>query len=77
MTSAQGEHLGHVDGLVVDDDEHISHIVLERGHLWGRREVAIPIAAVGRVDTDLVVLTLSRREVGALPSHRVHRWGRA
>jgi sporulation protein YlmC with PRC-barrel domain len=77
VTSAQGEHLGHVDGLLVGDDAHISHVVLARGHLWGRREVAIPIGAVERVDTDLVVLTLSRHEVGALPSQRVRRWGPA
>jgi sporulation protein YlmC with PRC-barrel domain len=77
VTSSEGDHLGHVDGFVVGDDAHISHIVLERGHLWGRREVAIPIGAVGRVDTDLVVLTLSRREVGALPAHNLRRWRRS
>jgi sporulation protein YlmC with PRC-barrel domain len=77
VTAADGQHLGHVDGLVVDAGEHISHVVLERGHLWGRREVAIPIGAVARVENDVVVLSLSRSEVGALPSHRVGRWGHA
>jgi hypothetical protein len=76
VTSSDGAHLGHVDGFVVGDDARISHMVLERGHLWGRREIAIPIGAVARVETDLVVLALSRREVAALPSHRVRRWGR-
>ena len=61
-------------GFVVDQAGHISHVVLERGHLWGRREVVIPIGAVERVETDEVVLTLSKDEVGALESHRVHRW---
>ena len=41
--SSDGHHLGHVDGFVVDDQEHITHIVLERGHLWGKREIAIPV----------------------------------
>jgi hypothetical protein len=73
VTSADGHHLGHVDGFVLDDEQRIAHVVLEHGHLWGRREVVIPASAVGRVDSDEVVLTLSKDEVGALPSARVHR----
>ena len=73
VTSADGHHLGHVDGFVLDSEQQIAHLVLEHGHLWGRREVVIPASAVARVDTDEVVLTLSKDEVGALPSARVHR----
>jgi sporulation protein YlmC with PRC-barrel domain len=76
VTSVDGADLGRVDGFVVDGAGHISHVLLERGHLWGRREVAIPVGAVDRVANDVVVLRLGREEVGALPSHRVHRWGR-
>jgi sporulation protein YlmC with PRC-barrel domain len=75
VTSADGARLGHVDGFVVDDDDHISHLVLERGHLWGARDVAIPIGAVASVQTDSVELRLSKDEVGRLPSRRVRRWG--
>ena len=74
VTSADRHHLGHVDGFMVDGQDHIGHLVLEHGHLWGKREVVIPIGAVARVETDAVVLTLSKDEVGALESHRVHRW---
>jgi sporulation protein YlmC with PRC-barrel domain len=74
VTSADGHHLGHVDGFIVDGDDHIGHLVLEHGHLWGKREVVIPIGAVARVETDAVVLTLSKDEVGALESHHVRRW---
>ena len=74
VTSADGHHLGEVDGFLVDDDDAITHFVLERGHLWGRREVTIPIKAVGQVLTDAVTLTLTKDEVGELPSVRVHRW---
>jgi sporulation protein YlmC with PRC-barrel domain len=74
VTSADGHHLGHVDGFLIDGDDHIGNLVLEHGHLWGKREVVIPIGAVARVETDAVVLTLSKDEVGALESHRVHRW---
>jgi hypothetical protein len=48
-------------------------VLLERGHLWGRREVTIPIGAVAKVETDAVTLSLSKDQVGELPSVRVHR----
>jgi len=74
VTSADGHHLGEVDGFLVDNEDAITHFVLERGHLWGRREVTIPINAVASVFTDAVTLTLTKDEVGELPSVRVHRW---
>jgi sporulation protein YlmC with PRC-barrel domain len=74
VMSADGDYLGDVDGFLVDEGDHITHFVLERGHLWGRREVTVPINAVASVESDVVTLSLSKDEVGALPSHRVHRW---
>jgi sporulation protein YlmC with PRC-barrel domain len=76
VTAPDGAALGCVDGFVVDQAGHISHVVLEHGHLWGRREVTIPIGAVDRVENDVVVLRLTAGEIGDLPSRRVHRWGR-
>ncbi len=74
VSAADGELVGQVDGFVVDADQHITHFVLEKGHLWGKREVTIPIGAVARVETDVVTLQLSKKEVGELPSVKVHRW---
>jgi predicted lipoprotein with Yx(FWY)xxD motif len=34
----------------VDDAGHITHVLLQEGHLWGRREVAIPVASLERID---------------------------
>lgn len=73
VTDADRDTLGHVDGFVVDRDEQITHLVLERGHLWGRREVTIPIGAVTRVETDSVRLSLTKDAVEALPAVPVHR----
>jgi sporulation protein YlmC with PRC-barrel domain len=73
--SEDGHHLGHVEGFVVDADDHISHLVLERGHLWGRRDVTIPIGSVAKVANDEVTVSLSKDDVGALKAVRVHRWG--
>ena len=75
VISADGHSLGDVDGFVVDADEHITHFVLERGHLWGRKEVTIPIGAVARVESDAVYVALSKDEVGSLPAVRVGRLG--
>ncbi|HTT55376.1 MAG TPA: PRC-barrel domain-containing protein [Streptosporangiaceae bacterium] len=70
----RGEHvhatdgaIGHVEGLVIDPRNHqVTHVLLQEGHLWGRKEVAIPVGAVARTD-DGIRLSLSRREVADLP----------
>jgi sporulation protein YlmC with PRC-barrel domain len=72
--ASDGSLVGRVDGFVVDDGQHITHFVLERGHLWGRRDVTIPIGAVDRIETDAVTLSLTPDEIGALPAAHVHRW---
>lgn len=74
VTSADEQRLGHVDGLVVDADEHITHVLLERGHLWGRREVTIPIGDVASVRPDAITLALTKDAVGALEPVAVRRW---
>ena len=74
VRSSDGHHLGHVDGFLVDDEEHITHVVLERGHLWGKREIAIPVGAIAAMETDAAVLNLSKDEVGEMRAVRVHRW---
>ena len=74
VTSSDDHHVGHVEGLVVDDDQHVTHLVLQHGHLWGKRDVTIPIGAVARVEAGAVILTLTKDEVGALEGVRVHRW---
>jgi sporulation protein YlmC with PRC-barrel domain len=61
-------HIGQVQGLVVNrDNRHVTHVLLQEGHLWGRKEVAIPIAAVTEVGEDGISLSMSKREVQDLP----------
>jgi sporulation protein YlmC with PRC-barrel domain len=76
VTSSDGDHVGHVDGFVVDGDEQITHVVLEHGHLWRKRDVTIPIGAVEKVETDSVTVSLTKDELGELPAVPVHRRGR-
>ena len=59
--------IGRVQGLVVDPrDHHVTHVLLQEGHLWGRKQVAIPISAVTRVDTG-IQLNITKQEVQDLP----------
>jgi sporulation protein YlmC with PRC-barrel domain len=60
--------IGHVQGLVIDrGSAHVTHVLLREGHLWGRKEVAIPISAVTAVEADGIRLSLTKQEVGDLP----------
>jgi len=65
--------IGHVHGLVVDAaSRRVSHVLLAEGHLWGRKEVAIPISAVLDV-RDGIKLQISRKEVADLPPVEIDR----
>ena len=65
VLDADGKRVGHVEGLVVDDD-HITHVLVEHRRLLKRRRVAIPIGAVEKVETDSVTVRLTRAEITAL-----------
>lgn len=70
----RGEHvhatdgnIGRVEGLVIDpDSHHVTHVLLQEAHLWGRKEVAIPITAVTRVN-DRIQLNITKQQVADLP----------
>jgi hypothetical protein len=70
----RGEHvhatdgtIGRVRGLVIDpSDHHVTHVLLDEGHLWGEKRVAVPIGAVTDV-ADGVWLSLTKDEVRDLP----------
>ncbi len=60
--------IGHVRGLVVDPSDHqVTHVLLDEGHLWGKKEVSIPISAVTGVDDDGVRLNLTKAAIANLP----------
>jgi sporulation protein YlmC with PRC-barrel domain len=62
-------HVGHVDEFVIEPKtKGITHLVLRKGHLWGERQIAIPIAAVERIEEDTVYLNMDKEAIEALPS---------
>ena len=59
--------IGRVQGLVIDPrSHHVTHVLLQEGHLWDRKEVSIPISAVTRVD-DGIWLSITKQDVADLP----------
>jgi sporulation protein YlmC with PRC-barrel domain len=60
--------IGQVQGLVVEPGGHqVTHVLLQKGHMRGRKEVAIPIGAVTKIGTLLIHLSLTRGQVKDLP----------
>ena len=67
VCATDGE-IGQVQGLVVEPGgHHVTHVLLQEGHLWGRKEVAIPIGAVTKIGTLLIHLSLTKHQVEDLP----------
>jgi sporulation protein YlmC with PRC-barrel domain len=66
VQAVDGE-IGQVQGVIIDRGDHrVTHVLLREGHLWGRKEVAIPASAITDV-TDGIVLNLTKKQVGDLP----------
>jgi hypothetical protein len=65
--------IGRVQGLVIEPvNHHVTHVLLQEGHLWGRKEVAIPINAVVAIEEGRLRLSLTKQEVEDLPAVDVH-----
>jgi sporulation protein YlmC with PRC-barrel domain len=59
--------IGRVEGFRVDPGDHrVTHVLLREGHLWGRKEVVIPVSAVTKVENG-IWLNLTKKQVEDLP----------
>ena len=66
--------VGHVGELVLDAETgHISHMILQEGHLWAKKEVTLPVSEIDYLLEDTVYLKLDKREVESLPAVPVKR----
>ncbi len=67
-------YVGKVDEFVVNPENgYITHMVMREGHLWGKKEVAIPLSAMGEMREDTVFLKLDKAQIEALPTFPVQR----
>jgi sporulation protein YlmC with PRC-barrel domain len=61
--------VGKLDALVMDPDSGaISNVMMREGHLWGKKDVTIPISAIEFADGDTIYLKLDKEAVKALPA---------
>ena len=66
--------VGKVDEFLIDPvTGHITHLVLRKGHLWGERDITIPVSQIDRVTSEAVSLKLDKDAVNGLPGITVHR----
>lgn len=64
--------VGVIDGLIMDPNSNvITHLLMQKGHLWGKKDIALPVATIGSVDADTVYLKLDEAAVKALPTEPV------
>jgi hypothetical protein len=62
-------HVGRLDEFLVDPvTEHVTHLVMREGHLWGKKDVNIPVSGIDHLEENAIYLKLDREQVRALPS---------
>jgi hypothetical protein len=70
-------YVGKVDEFVVHPKTgKITHLVMREGHLWGQKDVIIPLSALlpmGDTYEDKVFLNLDKHQIESLPTFPLHR----
>jgi sporulation protein YlmC with PRC-barrel domain len=62
-------NVGRLDELVLDPQSgEITHLLMREGHLWGKKEVTIPVSAIDFVDDRVIHLKLDKAAVKDLPA---------
>jgi uncharacterized membrane protein len=81
----QGNHIEATDGrvgtvgeLVTDArTDKVTYLVLQEGHLWGKKEITLPITAIDDIRDNTVFLKLDKEAIELLPSVPLKRHGEA
>ena len=71
---AKDGYVGKVDEFVVNPETgHINYLVMREGHLWGAKNVIIPLSAMDDSRDDTLFLNLDKHQVESLPTFPIHR----
>ncbi len=67
-------HVGRLDEFLIEPEtEHITHLVMREGHLWGEKNVAIPVSEIDRIEETVIHLKLDKMGIEALPAIPIRR----
>ena len=57
-------HLGRVKEFVIDPSNgHITNLVIQKGYLWNKKELTLPLSAIAQMDEYEVRLNLNKKTV--------------
>ena len=71
---AKDGYVGKVDEFVVSPETgHITYLVMREGHLWGAKNVIIPLSAIDDTGDDTLFLNIDKHQIESLPTFPVHR----
>ncbi len=61
--------IGRVDEFLIDPgNDFITHLVMREGHLWGQKDVTIPVNQVDHYKGNTVYLKLKKQDIEKLPA---------
>jgi hypothetical protein len=65
-------NVGRVDEFLIDPtNDCITHLVMREGHLWGQKDVTIPVSQIDHYQENTVYLKMNKQEIEKLPGIQV------
>ena len=69
-------HAGKVDDFLVEKKTgRITHLILLEGHLWGKKDISVPVNQIDRYEDGNIYLKIDKSGVEALPVIDMKRKG--
>ena len=73
VKATDGE-VGKVDEFLINpENDVITHLILREGHLWGQKDVTIPVSEIEKITKEAVNLKLDKKTIESLPTIPVRR----
>ena len=70
---ASDGRIGLIEEVIVDPQTlHLTHLVLREGHLWGQKDVMIPVDEIESIEENNIYLKIDKSSVEALPTFPLH-----
>jgi len=66
--------VGQVDEFLINPkNNEITHLIMREGHLWGKKDITIPVSEIKKITEDAVHLKLDKESIEKLPAISVSR----